>query len=389
MKGHLQQRSPNSWRLKFDVGRDPGTGKRVIRYVTFRGTKRAAQVELADAAGGNLVEPSKLTLSEYLRSWVSIAEATAVSPKTAERYRQLIERQIIPHLGATLLQKLKPTNVAAWHATLLTKGRHDGSPLTARTVGHAHRVLHKALEDAVDRELVTKNVAGRVAPPKVDAEEVAILSGEQVAMVLAALAGSPIFAHVVVLISTGMRRGELMGLQWEDVDLEQGRVRVNRAVEVTKAQGLRIKPPKTRSGKRVIALLPTAVAVLTEHRRAQLEIRMKPGIGRFRANHHVFENFDGTNPDRITYYWRHLVTTKKLPSVTLHALRHSHASALIAYDHPLSIRAPVRQDRRGGGVRYRGRSETDREQILRDWVSSPLFARQTPRRIATPATKFN
>jgi integrase len=129
-----------------------------------------------------------------------------------------------------------------------------------------------------------------------------------------------------------MRRGELMGLQWEDVDLEEGRLRVNRAVEVTKAQGLRIKPPKTRSGKRVIALPPTAVAVLTEHRRAQLEIRMKLGIGRFRANHHVFGNVDGTpaNPDRITYHWRHLVATKKLPAVTLHALRHSHASALIA-----------------------------------------------------------
>jgi len=336
MKGHLQPRGPNSWRLKYDVGRDPGTGKRLIRYSTFRGTKREAQVEMArlitEASGGNLVEPTKLTVAEYIRSWISVASAIAISPKTAERYRQLIEGQIVPHLGAMILQRLRPAHIASWHATLLTRGRHDGGALSARTVGHAHRVLHKALEDAVDREIITKNPTGRIAPPKVEAGEVAILSADDVSAVLSALAGSPIFPHVLILISTGIRRGELMGLQWEDVDLEAGRLRVSRSVETTQTHGLRIKPPKTKSGKRLITLPPTAVQVLPEHRRAQLETRMKLGIGKLRPHHHVFGKLDGApaNPDLITYHWRHLVETKKLPAVTLHALRHSHASALIA-----------------------------------------------------------
>ena len=172
MKGHLQQRGPNRWRLKFDVGRDPGTGKRVIRYSTVHGTKREAQVEftrqIAAIDGGSFVEPSKLTVAEYMRGWIATVEAVAVSPKTAERYRQLIEGQIVPHLGALLLQRLRPTHVANWHASLLRSGRHDGCGLSARTVRHAHRVLHKALEDAIDRELLTKNPVSRISPPKIE-----------------------------------------------------------------------------------------------------------------------------------------------------------------------------------------------------------------------------
>ena len=149
MRGHVQQRGVRTWRLKFDVGRNPGTGKRSTRFVTFHGTKREAQSELARliaaVKSGNLIDSSKVTVATYLRSWIEIAEAISISPKTAERYRQLIENQIIPHLGALRLQSLRPSHVAAWHGSLLREGRHDGTGLRARTVGHAHRVLHKAL----------------------------------------------------------------------------------------------------------------------------------------------------------------------------------------------------------------------------------------------------
>jgi hypothetical protein len=92
-------------------------------------------------------------------SWIEAASALNLSPKTAERYRQLIERQIVPHLGALPLQKLKPVHVATWHKTLLKNGAHTGGALSAQTVTHAHRVLHKALDDAVRQEVVARNVA--------------------------------------------------------------------------------------------------------------------------------------------------------------------------------------------------------------------------------------
>ncbi len=336
MKGHIQQRGLKTWRLKFDIDRDPGTGKRLTRFVTFHGSKREAQSELARliaaVKSGNFIDTSKLSVGEYLRSWIEIAEAVSVSPKTAERYRQLIERQIILHLGALRLQSLRPTHIAAWHATLLREGRHDGTGLSARTVGHAHRVLHKALADAVARELLLRNPASLISPPKVERGEVAILSASQVKTVLDAVRATEIHPHVVILLSTGIRRGELMGLQWGDIDLDRGKLKIERAIEATKTKGLRIKAPKTHHGRRLITLPPIAVEALREHRKMQLEIRLKLGIGKLLPQHFVFGDLEGSprHPDWITYHWKHFVETRNLPRVTLHALRHSHASALIA-----------------------------------------------------------
>src|SRR5688572_672448 len=115
MKGNITQRGERSFRLKFDAGRDPATGKRLTRFVTFRGTKREAQKELArlisQVSDGSYIEPQKLTVADYIRQWIDNAEALKLRPKTAERYRQLIEAQIIPHLGAVALQKLRPAAI--------------------------------------------------------------------------------------------------------------------------------------------------------------------------------------------------------------------------------------------------------------------------------------
>lgn len=336
MKGHIQQRGPKTWRLKFDIGHHPGTGKRSTRFVTFHGTKREAQSELARliaaVKGGDFLEATKLTVADYLRAWIKIAETVSISPKTAERYRELIEGQIIPFVGNLRLQQLRAAHLAEWHATLLRKGRHDGSSLAPRTVGHAHRVLHKALADAVVRELLLRNPASLIAPPKVNSDEVKILASDEVQAVLDALQGEGIYGHIITLLSTGIRRGELMGLQWCDVDFEKGKLRVERAIEATKARGLRLKAPKTRHGRRLISLPPIAIDVLREERMAQLELRLRLGIGKLQETHHVFGDVEGRarHPGWLTDQWKHLVEKKNLPRVSLHALRHSHASALIA-----------------------------------------------------------
>jgi integrase len=335
MTGNITRRGERSWRLKFDAGRDPASGKRLTRLVTVRGTKREAQLELtrqlAALDAGTLVEPSKATLADYLNGWIEMAATLTLSPKTSERYRQLIGQQVIPHLGAYPLQKLRASHVATWHATLLKSGGKEGHALSARTVGHAHRVLHKALEDACRREVIGRNPVAIVSPPRVAPTEMAALSGEEVKAVLAAMKDTSIYTHVVVLLSTGVRRGELMGLQWGDVDLDAGKLRIERSIEKTKA-GLRVKAPKTRHGRRLITLPSSAVAVLREHRKAQLELRLALGAGRPSDDAFVFGSIDGKprDPDRITQDWKRFAAARGLPRVTLHALRHSHASALIA-----------------------------------------------------------
>jgi integrase len=214
----------------------------------------------------------------------------------------------------------------------LRSGRHDGGALAARTVGHAHRVLHKALAQAAATEIITRNVAAIVAPPKVESTEIEILSAGQVADVLKRLEGMPIYPIVAVALATGMRRGEILALRWQDIDLEADRLRVEQSLEQTKAGGLRFKSPKTRAGRRSIALPPQTVAVLRDHRRRQLELRLALGAGKLPADALVFARYDGSprSPRALSKEWSRLVSTRGLPLVTFHALRHSHASALIA-----------------------------------------------------------
>jgi integrase len=134
-RGSIRRRGKRSWQIRFDDGTD-AAGRRKARWATVRGTRQDAQRELtrllAAADAGTLPKSSKVTLAEHVRGW--LREPQGLSPKTRERYQQLAEQQIIPHLGTTPLQKLKPAHVHAWHGTLLTSGGKEGKALSARTV---------------------------------------------------------------------------------------------------------------------------------------------------------------------------------------------------------------------------------------------------------------
>ncbi len=334
MIGNITRRGANSWRLKFEAGaRDPVTGKRRTRFVTVRGTKKAAQAELirllAEVGDGTAVDPSKITVAEYVRGWLD--SATHLAPKTLERYRELAEHQIIPHLGTTLLQKLRPAQIAEWHALLLRAGGRNGRPLAPRTVGHAHRVLHAALARAAKLETVSRNVAGVLSPPKVEASEVECLAESQIGDVLGKLKDHHLHPLVVVALGTGMRRGELCALQWRHVDLDAASIQVERSLEETN-EGLRVKSPKSRHGRRRISLPGSVVDTLRSHRVKQAELRLALGVGRPSPDDLVFAREDGSplSPDRLSQQWRRLANLLGLPPVTWHAFRHSHASALIA-----------------------------------------------------------
>jgi integrase len=338
MKGTITRRGKTSWRLKFDVGNDK-QGKRRIRYQTVRGKRTDAERELARLLHsfneGTSVEPSKITVAAYIRGWL---DSETLAPKTLERYRQLAEQQIIPHLGISTLQKLRPAQIQDWHGALLSKGGKNDKPLSARTVGHAHRVLHRALSRACALEIVSRNVAAAVRPPKVECVEVEILSASQLAEVLARLERNnfrnephPMLPLVTLALGTGMRRGELLALQWSNVDLETAMLKVEHSLEETKA-GLRLKSPKTKHGRRAISLPASAVEALRGHRAAQRTDRLALGLGRETPGTPVFGTAGGafSSPDNLSRDWRRLVKSHVLPQVKFHALRHSHASALIA-----------------------------------------------------------
>jgi integrase len=336
MKGHIRERSPGHWAIVIDEPSE--SGKRKQRWHSFKGTKREAQAELheliASIRKGDYVEPSKLTVAEYVRGRISQwAAAGEISPKTTERYTELLANQIGPHLGAKSIQKLRPADVESWHTALKTGGRKDGrGGVSNRTIGHAHRVLSKALRDAVRHNVVVKNVAAEEGAPAVDADEMIILTPEQVKDFPVKLKGHRIYARAITALHTGVRPQELLALRWSAVDLD-GRMptlTIREALEGTK-HGLRFKGPKTRSGRRQITLPDIVVDALREHRRQQLEQRLVLGLGKLPDDALVFPALSGgpQSPDAFSAEWRDAADKIGLVGIPLYSLRHTHASLLI------------------------------------------------------------
>jgi integrase len=333
MKGHIQQRGKNSFRLKFDAGRDEKTGERKTQFHTFRGTKRQAQVKMAELITAvdqsKYVEPHKITVAEWVRARVDHWEASGdISARTAQRYRQLVEHQVVPHIGAKLLQKLRTLDVETWHTTLRTGGRVRGQgDLSARTIGHAHRVLSKALKEAAKNELVVKNVVAAESAPKVASGDDMVIVQDVPAFV-EKIRGHRLFTLGMVGLFTGMRLGEVLALRWGRVDIDQGIIQVREALEQTKKYGIRFKAPKSKAGRRDLTLPDLLVDALREFRKEQLELRIKLGAGKLPDDGLLFAGIDGEPraPSSVSRAW------SDATGVGYHNLRHTHASQLIDGD---------------------------------------------------------
>lgn len=334
MTGHIRRRGKRSWELKFDVGTDPLTGRRKTRYASFKGTKREAQIELSRLVSANAtgvyVDPSRETVSGFLDRWHRDWVVLNVSPKTAETYAHHL-KQVRRHLGAARLQQLQLVHLVELYAKLLREGGRRGNGLSARTVGHIHRILHRALGHALQWRLVQQNIAEGVSPPPVTSAELIVLSAEDAASVLRALHGRVIYPIASLALAAGMRRGELCALRWQDVDLDKGRLRVEQSLEQT-AAGLRFKPPKTKYGRRSISLPPSAVTELREHWKAQQERRLLLGLGRASPADLVFPTWEGKprSLNALTKEWSVAMKAAGRPGLTFHSLRHTHASQLIS-----------------------------------------------------------
>lgn len=327
MRGNITRRGKSSWRLKFDAGPD-ATGQRKTQYVTFRGTKREAQIKLAaliaSVAHGSYAEPSRTTVAEFVRNRVDVWESAGdVTARTARGYRGLVENQIVPHIGTRTLQKLTRLDVEGWHAVLRAGG------LAARTIGHAHRVLGKALRDAERDTLIVRNVCKVQAAPRVGESEMVIV--QDVPGFVAKLGGSRLYVPAMLALFTGMRLGEVLALRWSRIDLDRKRLEVREALEPARG-GVRFKAPKTKAGRRDISLPDILVEALREYRRERLQLHMKLGRGRPPDDALLFTRLDGgpLSPNFLSTGWGELAERIGMPEITFHGLRHTHASQLIA-----------------------------------------------------------
>jgi integrase len=330
MKGHVRERGKGNWYAVLSV-KDPQTGKRKVKWHSLPGCngKREAENEcrriLQEMIGGGYVNSNKITVAEFLDRWDRDYAAANVSPKTRERYNQLIKNQIKPSIGQLHMQKLRPVHLTEMYAKLLEGG------LSGRTVNHVHRLLHVVLGHAAAWEIVKHNIASVVDAPKAADAQIVILTPEQVGQVLTRVQGRTLKPIVSTALATGARRGELLALRIGDFDPASRTLRIERAIEQTKS-GLRIKQPKTKHGRRTIALPPTVADELRAHIVRVQERRLALGMGRATDDDLLFPRYDGQmrSPHWLTQKFEQLMSSMKIEGPTFHSLRHTHASQLIA-----------------------------------------------------------
>lgn len=349
-RGHIRQRGNSSWALKFDLGQDPVTGRRITKYATVRGSKKQAYEELtrllARRDDGTFVDPTKATLGQYLRHWLEADIDRRVATRTAARHRGIVEKNIIPRLGHIPMRKLTAVRIEAFEADLQREGWvkaraipkvKDGEAppplekrgLSAQTVQHVHRTLSQALTHAVRLGVLFKNPAQQVKAPRPPSREIRILAKDEISAVLTATKGGPLHLPTLVAVTTGMRRGELLGLRWSDADLKAGTLTVNQSLERIKGV-VNFKAPETRTSRRTITLPAATVEALKEHFRVQAEHRLRLGLGRDPRGL-VFARPDGQplDADALTKAFGRLVAALKLTPITFHGLRHTHISHLL------------------------------------------------------------
>ncbi len=341
MRGSITRRGKSSWRIKFDIGHNPETGQRKYHTETIRGTKDDAETllnkRLAERGEGQLVERSALTVAEYARHWIVTIAPAKASGKTRERYGELIEKHIIPHIGSTSLQKLDGPKIDTFYATLRTSGRRDGNGgLAPQTVRHIHRLLSLILASAVKaKKLSITPMAAVQTTPKVPRPKIQVLDNAELAALFAHLRSRPLYMPVVLAASTGMRRGEVLGLHWQDVSLDAATLQVAQVVELVGGK-VSLKEPKTERSRRTIALPERLVQELRSYRKEQWEHCLKLGVGKLEL---VFPTWAGElrNPSHFTKAFSREVIAAKLPHVTFHGLRHTHITHLLRSGVPVHV----------------------------------------------------
>jgi integrase len=313
------------WTTFVDLPPDPVTGNRRRRRITAATKKEAEQLvvkTLHDVAGG-FVFDEQTTLREFWDRWLA-SSAPTVKPATLRRYKDLARLHLLPVLGNKRLAKLSAADVAHLHTDRLAYG------LSSTSVRHVHGLLHRVLKDAVNWDLIHRNVAEAVAAPKRSTTEAKTWSAEEVERFIAAAEERDDGALWSLAVFTGMRRGELIGLRWTDVDFESRSIYVRRSMSRGADSRLVEGAPKTAKGRRRIALSPWMTDCLKHHQKAQLEHRVKLGPA-YENNDLVFPNEWGRplHPNSFVYRFKAAIKEADLPYIRPHDLRHTSATLML------------------------------------------------------------
>jgi integrase len=356
MAGSIEKRGKNSYRLTVSEGFDLD-GKPMIHRKTVHGTKKDAEVELAkfvtEVQNGLVIDGKSLKFSEFTEIWKRDYGSKELAPSTYKRYCRMLETRLLPYFGHFYINKIKPTDIMKFYdllekdTQLVRKKGNNGSktkkPLSGKTILEHHRLLRAMLHKAVYWQLIVTNPAERVQPPKARKPKRRSYDDEQTKILLENLELLPnedtkYKVAIILTVFTGVRLGELMGLEWQDVDFKNGIISINRSSQYLADMGVFTKVPKTESSIREIAIPEFIISLLEEYKLLYEE--QKSIYGELWTNSdRLFVQADGKpmHPSTISKWFVKYVGQIGLPVINFHGLRHTNASLLVAQNIDIAV----------------------------------------------------
>ena len=333
--GSIRQRPDGRWEARFTYTDELGQKKRGSVYADTQKEcrqKLTAAVQAVDS--GTYRKTQRYTVAQWLDEWIA-TYCRDLKPSTIEGYRSKAESRIKPYLGEIQLSALNNVKIQKYYNQLL-EGDKDHVPLSPKSIKNIHGIFHKALKQAHIAGLIPSNPADNVALPKVKKPELNPLMDEDIARFMSAIKGDRFERLFIVALFSGMRQSELLGLRWDDVDLDNGLITVRRQLQKSRSTGKYIYIDETKNGKsRIAAIAPSVVNVLKRQRAQQIEWQLAAGPLWSNEHNLVFTDEMGQHikHNTVVYHFKDIVSSLGLDNVRFHDLRHSYAiNALQAGD---------------------------------------------------------
>ena len=324
-EGNLRKRKDGRWEGRYTAGRDPETGKAIYKNVlgkTQAEAKAKLKQAIEEAKGLDAAKVGRYTIGQWMDVWFEHYAKVKVRPSSHQTYRGYIDNHIKPNIGKIPLEKLTSLELQKFYKKLLEKGRVDrlesrnqAKGLSPKTVWNIHQIISSAMKLAQEQKLIASNPAEGCALPRMGHQEMKTLPVEQLHSFLREAKDSGVFELYYLELATGLRRGELLGLKWEDIDLERGDLRVRR--QIARINGEVVEAPlKTKNAYRTLPLAEDTVSILLEQKK---KVAGSPW---------VFPSSTGgpISPDSVLHMLHRVLKRAGLPRIRFHDLRHTFAT---------------------------------------------------------------
>ena len=323
-EGSIRKRKDGRWEGRYTAGHDPATGKQIFKNVlgkTQAEVKDKLKKALVEAGQIDFTKSGKYTVGTWMDEWFENVAKIKVRPSSHQTYRGYIDNHIKPNIGNIPLEKLTTMDLQKLYRTLLTKGRverieaeNQPSGLSAKTVRNINQVISSALDLAVAQKIIPSNPTDACELPKVEHREMQTIPEEQLQAFLAEAKATGVYEMYYIELATGLRRGELLGLKWQDIDWKNGIIRVRR--QIARVDGQIVEAPlKTKNSYRTVTISPQAIEVL-KRQRAKTH------------DQYVFPSPNGgpISPDSVNNMLNRVLARAGIPKVRFHDLRHTFAT---------------------------------------------------------------